>query len=158
MPSHNKCGLISRCFGQFSELIDWIFDDGVRSVELANTGMLLSFSTIFIIGSADIILQYPYRGFAYVSSVWVWVAMFVLGAIQWLLLIKTSLRSDRRSAITLAASSVVFLSLSGIFASDYPPLSTAVPIYFFHGVMCLLASVKRMKIVRVVADESANEG
>ncbi|WP_420229022.1 hypothetical protein ACOBWA_08350 [Psychrobacter sp. ER1] len=160
MPSHDKCGLISRCFGKFNELIDWVFPtaDSVRPVEIANVGMLWSFSIIFIIGAADIILQYPYRGFSYVSSVWVWVAMFILGSCCWLALVKKSLRSDRRSAIGLALSGVLFISLSGLFASDYPPMSTAVPIYFLHGVMCLLASVKRMKTVRVIADELANEG
>ena len=160
MPSNSKCGLIGHSFNKFGELIDWIFPttNSVRPVELANVGMLLSFSTIFIIGSADIILQYPYRGFAYVSSLWLWVFMFILGACCWFALIKTSLKSDRRSAIGLTLSSAVFLALSGVFASDYPPLSTAVPIYFLHGVMCLLASVRRMRTVRVIVDELANEG
>ncbi|AGH57463.1 hypothetical protein PSYG_00002 [Psychrobacter phage pOW20-A] len=159
MPN-NQCGLIGRYLFKFSELIDWIFPtaNSVRPVEVANVGMLWSFSIIFIIGAADIILQYPYRGFTYVSSIWVWIAMFILGTGCWFALVKKSLRSDRRSAIGLALSSVVFISLSGIFASDYPPLSTAVPIYFLHGIMCLMASVKRMKTVRVIADELANEG
>lgn len=159
MPN-NQCGLIGRYLFKFSELIDWIFPtaNSVRPVEVANVGMLWSFSVIFIIGAADIILQHPYRGFSYVSSMWVWIAIFILGTGCWFALVKKSLRSDRRSAIGLALSSIVFIALSGIFASDYPPLSTAVPIYFLHGVMCLMASVKRMKTVRIVADELANEG
>ncbi len=157
MPS-NQCGLIGRYLFKFSELIDWVFADGVRPVEIANAGMLLSFSTIFIVGSADIILQYPYRGFAFASSIWIWIVMFILGACQWFALLTTSLRSDRRSAIVLALSSVALFALSGVFASDYPPLSTAVPIYFLHGVMCVLAAVRRMKMFRVISDAQTNEG
>lgn len=84
--------------------------------------------------------------------------MFILGACQWFALLTTSLRSDRRSAIVLALSSVALFALSGVFASDYPPLSTAVPIYFLHGVMCVLAAVRRMKMFRVISDAQTNEG
>ncbi len=151
MPN-NQCGLISRCFGKFSEVIDWLFDDAVRPIELMSSLTLMSFASIFIIGSVDISLEYPYRGFAVASSIWWWVAMFALGACQWLALTSKSLRSDRRSAILLAISMVVYLILVGLFSSDYPPLSTAVPIYFINAVMCMLGSVRRMTYVRIVSD------
>lgn len=158
MPKH-QCGLISRYFFKFSVLVDWIFPtaDSVRPFEIISALTLMSFSTIFIIGGVSISLEYPYRGFAVASSIWWWVGMFVLGACQWMALKRTSIRSDRRSAILLALSSVVYLVLVGLFSSDYPPLSTAVPIYFINAVMCMFGSVKRMAIVKQVSDEIANE-
>ena len=150
MPN-NQCGLISRCFFKFRNAIDWLFDDAVRPIELMSSITLMSFASIFIIGSVDISLEYPYRAFAIATSAWWWVAMFALGAGQFIALTSKSLRSDRLSAILLAVSMVVYLILVGLFSSDYPPLSTAVPIYFISAVMCMLGSVRRMTYVRIVS-------
>lgn len=150
MPN-NQCGLISRCFIKFRDVVDWLFYDAVRPIELMSSLTLMSFAAIFIVGSVDIILEYPYRSFAIATSIWWWIAMFVLGACQFIALISQSVRSDRRSAILLAISMVVYLVLVGLFSSDYPPLSTAVPIYFISAVMCMLGSVRRMTYVRIVS-------
>lgn len=161
MPSTQiKCkrgGRISVAFFRFNKMIEWVFSDAVRVVEIINAFALISFSAIFMIGADELSLVYPYRGFVFATSVWVWLGVLMLGLTQWFLLLGTSLRSDRRSAIVLAASSVVLFTLSGIFASDYPPLSTAVPIYFIIAVMCMLAGVRRMKRVKKVTDAQIND-
>jgi len=156
MPD-NQCGLISTLFCCFNKMVDWIFADGVRPIEIINALTLMSFAIIFIIGSVEISLEYPYRGFAFATAIWWWVGMFTLGACQWIALMSKSVRSDRRSAILLAVSMVVYLILVGLFSSDYPPLSTAVPIYFINAVMCTLGSAKRMAKAKKVSDELANE-
>lgn len=160
MPSKQSAcggGRISVAFFRFRQMIHWIFSDGVRVVEIINAFTLISFAAIFILGATELSLIYPYRGFVFATSVWIWLGVLVLGLTQWLLLLGTSLRSDRRSAIVLAASSVVCFILAGIFASDYPPLSTAVPIYFIDAVMCMLASVRRMTRVKKVTDAQTND-
>lgn len=152
-----KGGRISIAFFRFRQMVEWIFSDAVRVVEIINAFTLISFAAIFIVGAVELSLVYPYRGFVFATSVWIWLSVLALGLAQWFLLLSTSLRSDRRSAIVLAASSVVFFILAGIFASDYPPLSTAVPIYFINAVMCMLASVRKMTRVKKVTDAQTNE-
>ena len=151
-------GRISIAFFRFRQGVDWIFADSVRVVEIINALTLMSFALVFMLGAMELSLVYPYRGFVFATSIWIWSGVLLLGITQWFLLLSTSLRSDRRSAIILAASSVVFFVLSGIFASDYPPLSTAVPIYFINAVMCMFASVRKMTRVKKLTDAQTNEG
>ena len=152
MSSQIKCGLISRVFLKFRCFIEWLFADAVRPTEITNAVTLMAFSAIFMVGRTDIVLEYPYRGFAFAGCIWIWIAMFALGGCQWVAATRKSIRSDRRSAIILVISSIVYLVMVGVFSSDYPPLSTAVPVYFILGTFCLFGSVRRITHVREITD------
>ena len=85
----------------------WLFDKGTRVVEVLNSLFLIGFASTFIYNFEGILSLSSYKAFAIASSAYWWIVMFVLGVVQFIALLKTSLQSNQASGIILISSAWV---------------------------------------------------
>lgn len=130
----------------------WLFDKGTRVVEVLNSLFLIGFASTFI-NDFDGILTLPsYRAFAIASSAYWWVGMATLGVVQFMALIKTSLRSNQTSGIILISSAWVWGMVAGTFFASLPPLTSAPITYSIFSLMCATAGLYLLKTNKVEED------
>lgn len=130
----------------------WLFDKGTRVVEVLNSLFLIGFSYTFI-NDFDGILTLPsYKAFAIASNPYWWVGMFVLGVVQFVALIKTSLRSNQASGVILISSAWVWGMVAGTFIASLPPLTSAPIVYSIFSLMCATAGLYLLKTNKVEED------
>lgn len=130
----------------------WLFDKGTRVVEVLNSLFLIGFASTFIYNFEGILSLPPYKAFAIASSVYWWIGMFVLGVVQFIALIKTSLQSNQASGIILISSSWVWGMIAGTFIASLPPLTSAPIIYSIFTLMCATAGLYLLKTNKVEED------
>lgn len=130
----------------------WLFDKGTRVVEVLNSLFLIGFATTFIYNLEGILSSSSYRAFAIASSPYWWIGMFVLGVVQFMALIKTSLQSNQASGIILISSAWVWGMVAGTFIASLPPLTPAPIVYFILSLMCATAGLYLLKLNKVEED------
>ena len=130
----------------------WLFDKGTRVVEVLNSLFLIGFASAFIYNFEGIISLSPYKAFAIASSVYWWIGMFVLGVVQFIALIKTSLHSNQFSGIILISSAWVWGMVAGTFIASLPPLTSAPIVYSIFSLMCATAGLYLLKLNKVEED------
>lgn len=128
---------------------DWLFELATRLAEFINTVALLGFSFFMLIGFERLIQSHPYRKFTYASSELFWMAVFMLGVFQLIAMLRCSIQSNQASGILLQISSVVWLLFAVTFGLDYPPISTALPIYALLSFVTIAAGHKLININKV---------
>lgn len=107
----------------------WLFQSSKRLCEFINGFALMSFSSVMFVSYSDIMFNHPYRKLTYISDDHIWVAMFFLGVYQIRLMLSPSCISTQKSGIVLHVSSIIWAVLAITFGLDYPPITTALPIY-----------------------------
>ena len=130
----------------------WLFDKGTRVVEVLNSLFLIGFATTFIYNFNGILTLPSYRAFAIASSAYWWIGMFVLGVVQFIALIKTSLRSNQASGIILISSAWVWGMVAGTFIASLPPLASEPITYSIFTLMCATAGLYLLKTNKVEED------
>lgn len=130
----------------------WLFDKGTRVVEVLNSLFLIGFASTFIYNFNGILTLPSYRAFAIASSVYWWIGMFVLGVVQFMTLIKTSLRSNQASGIILISSAWVWGMVAGTFIASLPPLASEPITYSIFTLMCATAGLYLLKTNKVEED------
>ena len=130
----------------------WLFDKGTRVVEVLNSLFLIGFATIFINDFDGIISLPSYRAFAIASSAYWWIGMATLGVVQFMALIKTSLRSNQASGVILISSAWVWGMVAGTFIASLQPLTSAPIIYSIFSLMCATAGLYLLKTNKVEED------
>ena len=119
---------------------------------MLNSLFLIGFAITFI-NDFDGILSLPsYRAFAIASNPYWWIGMFVLGVVQFMALIKTSLQSNQASGIILISSAWVWGMVAGTFIASLPPLTSAPITYSIFSSMCATAGMYLLKINKVEED------
>ena len=130
----------------------WLFDKGTRVVEVLNSLFLIGFASTFIYNLSGILTVPSYKAFAIASSPYWWIGMFVLGVVQFMALIKTSLQSNQASGIILISSAWVWGMVAGTFIASMPPLTSAPIIYSIFTLMCATAGLYLLKTSKVEED------
>ena len=130
----------------------WLFDKGTRVVEVLNSLFLIGFATTFINDFEGIVSLPPYKEFAIASSTYWWIGMFVLGVVQFMALIKTSLQSNQASGIILISSAWVWGMVAGTFIASLPPLTPSPITYSTFSLMCATAGLYLLKLNKVEED------
>ena len=130
----------------------WLFDKGTRVVEVLNSLFLIGFASTFIYNFNGILTLPSYRAFAIASSPYWWMWMFVLGIVQFMALIKTSLRSNQASGIILISSAWVWGMVAGTFIASLPPLASEPITYSIFTLMCATAGLYLLKLNKVEED------
>ena len=134
----------------------WLFDKGTRVVEVLNSLFLIGFATTFIYNFEGILSLSSYKAFAIASSAYWWIGMFVLGVVQFIALLKTSLQSNQASGIILISSAWVWGMVAGTFIASLPPLTPAPVGYSIFSLMCATAGIYLLKTNKV--EECATKG
>ena len=134
----------------------WLFDKGTRVVEVLNSLFLIGFATTFIYNFEGILSLQSYKAFAIASSAYWWIGMFVLGVVQFMALLKTSLQSNQASGIILISSAWVWSMVAGTFIASLPPLTPAPIRYSRFTLMCATAGLYLLKLNKV--EECATKG
>ena len=134
----------------------WLFDKGTRVVEVLNSLFLIGFATTFIYNFEGILSLQSYKAFAIASSAYWWIGMFVLGVVQFMALLKTSLQSNQASGIILISSAWVWGMVAGTFIASIPPLTPAPIGYSIFSLMCAKAGIYLLKTNKV--EECATKG
>ena len=134
----------------------WLFDKGTRVVEVLNSLFLIGFATTFIYNFEGILSLQSYKAFAIASSAYWWIGMFVLGVVQFMALLKTSLQSNQASGIILISSAWVWSMVAGTFIASLPPLTPAPVGYSIFSLMCATAGIYLLKTNKV--EECATKG
>ena len=134
----------------------WLFDKGTRVVEVLNSLFLIGFATTFIYNFEGILSLSSYKAFAIASSAYWWIGMFVLGVVQFIALLKTSLQSNQASGIILISSAWVWSMVAGTFIASLPPLTPAPIGYSIFSLMCATAGIYLLKTNKV--EECATKG
>ena len=134
----------------------WLFDKGTRVVEVLNSLFLIGFASTFIYNFEGILSLQSYKAFAIASSVYWWIGMFVLGVVQFMALIKTSLQSNQASGIILISSAWVWGMVAGTFIASLPPLTPAPIGYSIFSLMCATAGLYLLKLNKV--EEGTTKG
>ena len=130
----------------------WLFDKGTRVVEVLNSLFLIGFATAFIYNFEGIISLPSYKAFAIAPSTYWWIGMFVLGVVQFVALLKTSLQSNQASGIILISSAWVWGMVVGGFIASLPPLTPAPIVYSILTLMCATAGMYLLKTNKVEED------
>ena len=130
----------------------WLFDKGTRVVEVLNSLFLIGFASTFIYNLNGILTVPSYKAFAIASSPYWWIGMFVLGVVQFMALIKTSLQSNQASGIILISSAWVWGMVAGTFIASLPPLTPAPIGYSIFSLMCATAGLYLLKLNKVEED------
>ena len=130
----------------------WLFDKGTRVVEVLNSLFLIGFASTFIYNFEGIISLSSYKVFAIASSPYWWIGMFVLGVVQFMALIKTSLHSNQASGIILISSAWVWSMVAGTFIASLPPLTPAPIVYSVFTLMCATTGLYLLKTNKVEED------
>ena len=81
-----------------------------------------------------------------------WIGMFVLGVVQFMALLKTSLQSNQASGIILISSAWVWGMVAGTFIASLPPLTPAPIGYSIFSLMCATAGLYLLKLNKVEED------
>ena len=130
----------------------WLFNKGTRVVEVLNSLFLIGFAITFINDFDGIISLPSYTAFAIASNPYWWVGMFVLGVVQFMALIKTSLQSNQASGIILISSAWVWGMVAGTFIASLPPLTPSPITYSTFSLMCATAGLYLLKLNKVEED------
>ena len=130
----------------------WLFDKGTRVVEVLNSLFLIGFASTFIYNFEGILSLQSYKAFVIASSVYWWIGMFVLGVVQFMTLIKTSLQSNQASGIILISSAWVWGMVAGTFIASLPPLTPAPIAYPIFSFMSAIAGLYLLKTNKVEED------
>ena len=119
---------------------------------MLNSLFLIGFAITFINDFEGILSLQSYKAFAIASSVYWWIGMFVLGVVQFIALLKTSLQSNQASGIILISSAWVWGMVAGTFIASLPPLTPAPIGYSIFSLMCATAGIYLLKTNKVEED------
>lgn len=128
---------------------DWLFELATRLAEFINMAALIGFSFFMLMGFDKLVQSHPYRKFAYASSELFWMAVFGLGIVQLITMLRCSIQSNQASGIVLQISAVVWFVFAVTFGLDYPPISTALPIYSLLAFVCAAGGHKLINTNKV---------
>ena len=103
----------------------WLFDKGTRVVEVLNSLFLIRFMGTFLYDFEGILKLSSYKAFAAASSPYWWIGMGVLGVVQVMALVKTSIQSNQFSGVILIASAWVWGMVAATFIASIPSLTSA---------------------------------
>lgn len=117
------------------DLREWAFRTPTRIVELISGFIAFFFSSSFIMDLSFYTVNHPYRNFSYLSNRWLWFIMFFLSILQIIYAGRSTLKSNLKSAQLLLWFSLVWIIIAVVFASDYPPISTA---FFTYAILSIV--------------------
>lgn len=129
---------------------DWLFELATRLAEFINMAALIGFSFFMLMGFDKLVTSHPYRKFTYASSKLFWIAVLALGFLQLIAMLRCSIKSNQASGIVLQISAVVWFVFAVTFGLDYPPISTALPIYSLLAFVCAAGGHKLINTNKVV--------
>lgn len=133
---------INRLKRNVNSRVDWLFAHATRLAEFINTVALMGFGFFMLLGFNDLVLSHPYRKFTYASSKLFWITVCLIGIAQAVAMLRISIKSNQASGILMQISSLIWAAFAITFGLDYPPVSTALPLYALLSFVCITAGHK----------------
>lgn len=124
--------LLNSLFPRFAK---WLTRTGTTAIEFLNVWGLLGFGIVMILNEQELIKTSTFKYFAPYPDFYPWAFMIVVGLIQWYLMIKITSKSNQLGGIFLGGSSIIWFIIAGTFGYNYPPVSTALPLYLGIGII-----------------------
>lgn len=122
----------------------WVFEYASRIIELLNTWGMVGFGVVMLYNNPELLSLKVYNNFTIIPR-FLWLSMILIGIIQFILLCKTSNKSNQLSAIVLQLSAIIWTVIAMGFAFQ-PPISTALPLYLG---MALVTGLTGYELLRV---------
>lgn len=133
---------ITNTFNNFNK---WLFGYGTRVIEVLNSWWLMGFGIVMMSNHVVLVNGHPYRTFAFISQFWVWLIVFLVGVFQGIMLYRDCNHSCQYSGITLQLSGLIWFIIAILFGFDYPPVSTALPIYICMSIITGLSGYELLQ-------------
>lgn len=105
--------------------LDWVFETRTRFGELLSGLSAFFFAVVMMIDYNVIILRESYATFGALTTKWLWFIVLVLAVLQVVESTKNHLVSNLRSAQLALWFALIWFIIALLFASNYPPISTA---------------------------------
>lgn len=105
--------------------LDWVFETRTRFGELLSGLSAFFFAVVMMIDYNVIILRESYATFGALTTKWLWLVVLVLAVLQVVESTKNHLVSNLRSAQLALWFALIWFIIALLFASNYPPISTA---------------------------------
>lgn len=105
--------------------LDWVFETRTRFGELLSGLSAFFFAVVMMIDYNVIILRESYATFGTLTTKWIWFIVLVLAVLQIVESAKNHLVSNLRSAQLALWFALIWFIIALLFASKYPPISTA---------------------------------
>lgn len=119
----------------FPNFATWVTRTGTAPIEFLNVWALLGFGLVMLLNEQELLQISAYKYFTSYPPTYTWLAMIAIGLIQAYLMFKPSPASDQVGGIFLGISSIIWFIIAGTFGINYPPVSTALPIWSVVGIL-----------------------
>lgn len=142
--------------GLFPNFARWLTRSGTSAIEFLNVWAMIGFGSVKLLNELNVVETIGFEYFKPFPPFYPWAAMIIIGIIQgYLFFTKSTPLSDQLGGIFLGGSAIIWFVISGTFGYNYPPLSTAFPIYLGIGILtgsggyALLNNGKAKEILKV---------
>ena len=137
---------------------EWLFTGRrTKPIELVNSIIGMTFSGSFIIYNGVIDNYYPYRNFMYISSIYMWILIFIMSIVQFKTMFRDNIKSSLKAAVLMLWFSLLWVIVGVVFGTDYPPISTAFGTYTSLSVISFVSYLYLDNANKVRAKKSARE-
>ena len=126
----------------------WLFETGTRAVKFVNAASLMGFAMV-LFGFGDVLYKYKlYDKFESIPPPISAAVMLVLAALQIVLMVGKTDRSQIVGGYMLICSGFVWFMVAVAFWASYPPLSTGVVFPSVMALICPLAGDNLIKLTK----------
>lgn len=137
---------------------EWLFTGRrTKPIELINSLYGAVFSGIFIIYNGAIDNYYPYRNFMYISTIWIWILVFIISIVQFKTMFNNNIKNSLKTAVLLLCFSLLWIIVGVVFGTDYPPVSTAFGTYTSLSIINFVSYLYLDNTNKARAKKSARE-
>lgn len=124
--------MLSSLFPRFAR---WLTRSGTAAIEFLNVLGLIGFGALMILHEKGILVTNAFLYFDSYPKLYPWLVMIAVGMVQAYLMIKVTSKSNQLGGIILGGSSIIWFIIAGTFGYNYPPVSTALPLYLGVGII-----------------------
>ncbi len=124
--------LLSTLFPRFAI---WLTRSGTSTQEFLSSWALMGFGTVMMLNEKELIKIPSFKYFEPYPDFWPWACMFLLGLAQMYNTTHNSAKSNQVGGIMMMGAGVIWFIVAGTFGYNYPPISTAFPLYLGMGVV-----------------------
>lgn len=126
----------------------WLFETGTQAIKFVNAFGLLGYAVV-LFGFGDVLYKYKlYDEFESVLHPISAAVMLVLAALQIVLMVGKTDRSQIVGGYLLICSGFVWFMVAVAFGASYPPLSTGVVFPSLLAIVCPLAGDNLIKLIK----------
>lgn len=147
--------------GRVADFRSWLFRVGTRVVEFMNSFAIMGFSVAMLIdqldGKIDMFDIAAYELISKHTTEITWIVFFLLGLLQFILMVFTSYRSNQASGLTLIFSGSLWAIISASFYGSGDSVTTAAYIYALVSFLDTCAGHEMLKKNKMLEDTESEE-